>query len=83
MLCRETVSVTDGETFQHALRHQDLTGLSCLLSHGVGLGSALMERIVESCGPRCLRDCMLDAVASARYAVLNVNVNSGTNSIMI
>lgn len=55
------------EAFQKAVRHQqNLTGLSCLLSHGCGLDGALLERLIESCGPRCARECLLGAVSTAR-----------------
>ncbi|CAM9386280.1 unnamed protein product [Scytosiphon promiscuus] len=56
----------DQEAFQHAVRQRDLLGLSCVLSHGFGMSAALIEGLVESCGPRCVKDCFLQAVASAR-----------------
>ena len=57
----------DQQAFQHAVRQRDLLGLSCLLSHGFGLNAPLIEGLVESCGPRGVQDCFLEAVASARY----------------
>ena len=56
----------DQQAFQHAVRQRDLLGLSCLLSHGFGLNAPLIEGLVESCGPRGVQDCFLEAVASAR-----------------
>ncbi|CAM9439983.1 unnamed protein product [Pylaiella littoralis] len=56
----------DQQAFQHAVRQRDLLGLSCILSHGFGLSPALIEGLVESCGPRCVQDCFMEAVASAR-----------------
>ncbi|CAM9812467.1 unnamed protein product, partial [Laminaria digitata] len=67
---RESVSASR-EAFQHAVRLQDLTGLSCLMSHGHVLAPALMEKLVEACGPRCVRVCVLDAVANARNPLVS------------
>ena len=64
------VFAADQQALQHAVRQRDLLGLSCLLSHGFGLSPALIEGLVESCGPRCVQDCFLEAVASARYGTL-------------
>lgn len=61
------VFAADQQAFQHAVRQRDLLGLSCLLSHGFGLSPALIEGLVESCGPRCVHDCFMEAVACARY----------------
>lgn len=60
------VFAADQQAFQHAVRQRDLLGLSCILSHGFGLSPALIEGLVESCGPRCVQDCFMEAVASAR-----------------
>lgn len=65
--------LADWEAFQRAVRQQDLAGLACLLSHGRRLDQASLGRLLESCGPRCVRDCLLEAVASARL-VARMNV---------
>lgn len=59
-------STADQQALQQAVRQRDLLGLSCLLSHGFGLNAPLIEGLVESCGPRGVQDCFLEAVASAR-----------------